>query len=105
MSDHNHSLQSTAPTGTARKSFTSYMLGFFASLLLTVIAFYAVANRIVDDAHLYILISVLAVIQLYVQVLFFLRVNADKESRFNLLSFLFTNKDTCLPYSFNSSIV
>lgn len=90
MSDHDHSPMSTTPTGLGKKSFTAYMMGFLGSLFLTIIAFYAVANRIVGDVHLYILISLLAVIQLYVQVIFFLRVNTNQESRFNLLAFLFT---------------
>ncbi|MDF1796782.1 MAG: cytochrome o ubiquinol oxidase subunit IV [Coxiellaceae bacterium] len=89
MSDHDHPV-STVSTGTGRKTFTTYIVGFLGSLFLTIIAFFAVGNRIFDDAGLYIAVSVLAVIQLYVQVIFFLRVNAGKQSRLNLLSFLFT---------------
>ncbi len=90
MSDHDHPV-STVATGTARKTFTTYIVGFLGSLFLTIVAFFAVGNRIFSsDMALYALILVLAVIQLYVQVVFFLRVNSSKESRLNLLTFLFT---------------
>ncbi|MDF1655307.1 MAG: cytochrome o ubiquinol oxidase subunit IV [Coxiellaceae bacterium] len=89
MSDHDHPV-STVPTGTGRKTFTAYIVGFLGSLFLTIIAFFAVGNRIFDDTGLYITVSVLAVVQLYVQVVFFLRVDSSKASRLNLLTFLFT---------------
>lgn len=90
MSDHDHAPLSTVSTGTGRKTLTTYLVGFLGSLFLTIVAFYAVAYRIVGDTQLYILICVLAVIQLYVQVIFFLRVNTSKQARLNLLTFLFT---------------
>ncbi|MDF1760727.1 MAG: cytochrome o ubiquinol oxidase subunit IV [Coxiellaceae bacterium] len=89
MSDHDHAV-STVPTGTGRKTFTAYIVGFLGSLFLTILAFYAVGNRILSDTGLYVLVSVLAVVQLYVQVIFFLRVNASRQARLNLVSFIFT---------------
>jgi len=88
MNDNNI-CQSTL-SGNGHKTLTTYLVGFNASLFLTIIAFYLVFRHLLSDTHLYIAVVLLALAQLYVQVIFFLRVNASKESRMNLLSFLFT---------------
>ncbi len=81
---------STVPTGTGNKTFTAYIVGFLGSLFLTMIAFFVVANHTVSNESLYWIISLLAIAQLYVQVVFFLRVNAGQQARLNLLTFIFT---------------
>lgn len=76
--------------GTSRKTLKSYLIGFGLSLILTFASFGIVGKRLFTDVHMYIALAVLAIVQLIVQVVFFLRVNTSTEGRWNLMSFLFT---------------
>lgn len=76
--------------GTGRKTLKSYLFGFVLSLILTFASFAVVGKRLFTDVHMYIALAVLAILQLFVQVVFFLRVNTSPEGRWNLMSFLFT---------------
>lgn len=74
-----------------QKTLSSYIIGFILSFFLTVAAFYLVANRVLPDtASLYVALALLAIAQLLVQSMCFLRLNASKEGRWNLLPFLFS---------------
>lgn len=82
---------STAPRGT----LISYASGFILSILLTLAAYIPV-SRHVDTHHLsyahsqlVFLILFFAVVQLVVQVLFFLHLSQESKPRWNLISFLF----------------
>ena len=70
------------------KSLNSYVLGFLLSLILTLIAFFVVAKHSLPQVDLMATLMVLAVVQLFVQVVFFLRLNATPEGRWNLMPFL-----------------
>jgi cytochrome o ubiquinol oxidase operon protein cyoD len=83
-------LTSDTEYGTGHKTLKSYMIGFSLSLLLTIIPFVLVGMHLLEPQVLFVAISVLAVMQLYVQVVFFLRLNASPKGRWNLMSFLFT---------------
>ncbi len=72
------------------KSFSGYVLGFTLSLLLTLIAFMLAGWHVLSPLPLYFALVLLALIQLLVQVTFFLRLNAGAEGRWNLMAFLFT---------------
>lgn len=96
-------------SGMSKKSLSAYLIGFGLSLLLTVLAFGAAymgshgdemiklrsylsmgATKI-DEMHIYIALAVLAVVQLYVQVICFLRLNMrTKEGLITSMSFIFT---------------
>ncbi len=69
-------------SGTSRKTLKAYIFGFLLSLILTIASF--------SIKHTYIALSVLALLQLFVQVVFFLRVNTSPEGRWNLASLLCT---------------
>ncbi len=72
------------------KTLPSYMVGFAVSIILTLMAFGLVEWRVLTDNYLYVGISLLAIIQLIVQSMCFLRLNFNPEGRWNLLPFLFT---------------
>lgn len=86
MSDHT---QVIAQQDGNQKTLGSYVTGLILSLLLTLAAFGLIEKRILTDAHLYIALAVLAITQLFVQSLCFLRLNASAEGRWSLMPFLF----------------
>ncbi len=89
MSEHHHAALQTTD-GLGRKSLRIYFIGFILCLVLTFIAFAIVGKDSLSKEFLYLCVSVLAVLQLIVQVVCFLRLNASEGARWNLISFLFT---------------
>lgn len=73
-----------------QKTLSSYVVGIILCIVLTLIAFGLVEKRLLTDTMLYITLSALAIVQLLVQSICFLRLNVSKEGRWNLLPFLFT---------------
>lgn len=77
------------------KGFRAYVTGFAASLLLTLTAFYVVWQHTQEhslgfSAGLLIFIIVgLALVQLAVQLVFFLHLGKGSKSRWNVMVFLF----------------
>jgi len=91
MSDQQHqSFESDAAYGTDKKTLKAYLIGFSLCILLTLIPFALVAEHLLAPQHLYIVLLALAVLQLYVQVYYFLRLDTNPKARWNLVSFLFT---------------
>ena len=84
-----HSYQDELEFGYRTKTLKVYLIGLFGSLLLTIAAFGAVYEKLWNDSTLYILVSALAVVQLIVQSICFLRLNATPAGRWNLFPFLF----------------
>lgn len=76
--------------GYRKKTLTSYFIGLFLSLAFTFIAFYCVGHHVMSDTALYGLITGLALLQLFAQVVFFLRMNTTKDGQWNTMPFLFT---------------
>jgi cytochrome o ubiquinol oxidase operon protein cyoD len=75
--------------GTGAKTLKSYLLGLFLCLILTFTAFGLVIYHILPAVQLYIVLAVLAVTQLFVQIICFLRLNTTKEGLWNSMSFFF----------------
>lgn len=72
----------------APASYISYVTGFVFSILLTLLAYFFVVNEtLAKDVLIYVLLFV-AVVQLIVQMVFFLHVS--RGSRWKLLTFVFT---------------
>lgn len=88
MSEHHGELETT--DGLGRKSLKTYLIGFVLCLVLTFIAFAIVGKDSLSNELLYVTVSALAILQLIVQVVCFLRLNASEGARWNLISFLFT---------------
>lgn len=75
--------------GAGKKTLASYIVGFLLCIVLTFIAFGLVKMHVLSDMYLYISLAALAIFQLFVQTICFLRLNASKDGQWNLLPFLF----------------
>ena len=74
-----------------QKAIRLYVSGFLLSIILILAAYLLVVQHLLAGAMLYGAITVLALLQLFVQVACFLRLNARTEhDRWNLICFLFT---------------
>jgi len=71
-------------------SLKSYIVGFILSILLTIVPYVLVVNHILASEPTFIAIVVLAVLQLLVQLIFFLHLSTAPAHRTTLLSFVFT---------------
>lgn len=67
----------------------SYIIGFAASLALTLSAYTLVTNRAFSMSWLLFVIATLAVVQLLVQLYYFLHLGSEPKPRWNLISFAF----------------
>lgn len=76
--------------GVKAKTLKSYLTGLFLSLMLTAISFGLVAKHLLSTTNLYIVLTALAVAQLFAQVICFLRLNVSQEGRWNTMPFIFT---------------
>jgi cytochrome o ubiquinol oxidase operon protein cyoD len=68
----------------------NYIFGFIISIALTLTAFGLVINRLLSGQVLVLVICGLAVIQVCVQLIFFLHLDQEKGSPWNLSAFLAT---------------
>ena len=77
--------------GTAQKSLPVYTLGFVLCIILTFIPFYLVIHNSVSKKALMAIIFTAAILQFFVQVVCFLRLNNNsQQGSINILTFLFT---------------
>ncbi|HSX29064.1 MAG TPA: cytochrome o ubiquinol oxidase subunit IV [Candidatus Saccharimonadales bacterium] len=76
------------PTSTTPKphhgTLTSYVVGFVLSLLFTLVPYYAVVHKSFTQNTLLLAIMAFAVVQLVIQVVFFLHLGRERKPRFNL---------------------
>ena len=70
-------------------SYTSYTIGFVSSLILTFIPYLVVTRHLAGEATIPIVV-ILAVLQLVVQLVFFLHLSAHPKERWNLAALIFT---------------
>lgn len=69
----------------------SYIIGFVLALALTIAAYLLVEKQGMSPTSLYIILTVLVVVQLIVQALFFFRLSTRSEDdRWNLITLVFT---------------
>ncbi len=89
MSNHKNDLY--IEYGVSPKTLTSNITGFIVCIIFTLVAFYLVWKReTIGITTVFAGLGILAVLQLYAQVVFFLRINASKKGAWNLWPFLFT---------------
>ncbi|MDO8953889.1 MAG: cytochrome o ubiquinol oxidase subunit IV [Gammaproteobacteria bacterium] len=85
-----HEIAAAQPD-TARSLLKSYTIGFVLSVILAIAAFTVVGKQIFSGEGLYFAIAILAISQLLVQVVYFLRLNTNTEDdRWNLICFVFS---------------
>lgn len=89
MNHHEHTA-TDIEFGSDHGTVKSYIVGFIISLVLTIIPFYLVAEHTFSNTHLYIIIGLFALAQLFVQLVFFLHLSFKSNAKWNLSVFLFT---------------
>lgn len=67
----------------------SYVIGFVSSIVLTIIAFGLVENHVLPHQALVMTVVGLAVIQLLVQLIFFLHIGRETGTRWKIVTFFF----------------
>jgi cytochrome o ubiquinol oxidase operon protein cyoD len=65
-----------------------YIVGFVSSIILTIVAFGLVTQKPFENKITIALILFLAIVQLYVQLVYFLHLNREKNPRWNLMLFI-----------------
>lgn len=73
----------------AHGSLKSYIVGFILSIVLTLLAFGAVMQQWFSPLLIVTFVTVMAVFQLLIQLIFFLHLNSDSKPYWNLSAFLF----------------
>jgi cytochrome o ubiquinol oxidase operon protein cyoD len=71
-------------------SLLSYTVGFVCSVILTAIAYLLVTNHVLDGTRLIAALLGLGLVQLVVQLVFFLHMGRESSPRWNLTVFMFT---------------
>lgn len=76
-------------TGAAYGTHKTYIKGFVFSVIITTIAFALVGFKVFSPIILCIAVAILALTQLFIQLVYFLHLNTDSEARWNLVSAVF----------------
>jgi cytochrome o ubiquinol oxidase subunit IV len=74
---------------TKNSHLKNYVIGFVLSVILTLVAFFIVWQSVLEDIFLISTLIILAISQLYVQVVFFFNLNDEKKPKWNTMAFLF----------------
>lgn len=69
---------------------SSYIVGFILSILLTIVPYAIVTKHIFSTTTTFIAISILALLQLFVQLVYFLHLGKESKPKWNMLAFAFT---------------
>ncbi|QZA58770.1 cytochrome o ubiquinol oxidase subunit IV [Candidatus Rhabdochlamydia porcellionis] len=69
--------------------FKSYLIGFLLSILLTLVAYFIVVEHVFSSGILVSTIIGLGVVQMFIQLLFFLHLGQEPKPYWNSLLFLF----------------
>ncbi|CUW46671.1 cytochrome o ubiquinol oxidase subunit IV [Novacetimonas hansenii] len=80
----------TSSAGESHGSVGSYLTGFVISVLLTAAAFGLVMAHTFSPSGTMGAITLLAVVQIVVHLIFFLHMNGSSEQRWNIMAFAFT---------------
>jgi cytochrome o ubiquinol oxidase subunit IV len=67
----------------------SYIFGFVLSLILTLVAYFSVAEGLISGWSLVITVGALALVQVVIQLIFFLHLGEEPSPPLNLIVFLF----------------
>lgn len=86
--DAHHAAHGAAPAHGSRRG---YLTGFVLAVILTVIPFWLVMGQVFANHWVTItIVLALAVVQIFVHIVYFLHLDARGEGGWNLLSFVFT---------------
>ncbi|HZE86868.1 MAG TPA: cytochrome o ubiquinol oxidase subunit IV [Methylomirabilota bacterium] len=70
------------------RTFRSYVIGFILSIILTIIPYFLVVNHLLRGEVLVAALLGFAMLQLLVQLLFFLHMGQESKPRWNLIVFI-----------------
>ncbi|MQR98490.1 cytochrome o ubiquinol oxidase subunit IV [Gluconobacter aidae] len=70
-------------------SYSAYLIGFVLAVILTVASFAAVMTHALSPGMALAALTVLAVVQIVVHLVFFLHLNTSSEQSWNLMCFIF----------------
>lgn len=87
MSKNPHTI--TSHHSTARGTLHSYTTGLILSIILTVVAYIFAVNDLLTGTTLMLMLGLFAVIQLGVQLKFFIHLDNEEKPRWNKVIFLF----------------
>lgn len=74
----------------ATGNYASYVVGFALSLIITLIAYVIIVNKYFASTNQAILIiATLAIVQLFVQLIFFLHLGRESKPRWNAMALIF----------------
>lgn len=73
----------------AKKMLTQYVTGFALSLAITLCAYFMVTGNWYAGVLLFVVLGILALVQMIVQLYFFLHLGEELRPRLKLLSFVF----------------
>ena len=76
--------------GAGHGTLKSYIIGFILSIALTVIPYLIVVDHLLAGDAIVIAIVILGILQLLVQLVFFLHLSSAPDQRWNLMTFAFT---------------
>ena len=79
-----------ARNGQGHGSFQGYLVGYVASVLLTLGAFIAVRSSALTPSSVTAAVAVLAIAQMLVHLIFFLHINTSPNQRTNIIAFIVT---------------
>ncbi|MBS3903952.1 MAG: cytochrome o ubiquinol oxidase subunit IV [Simkania sp.] len=83
-------LRSTKPHEWAELgTFKSYFFGFLLSCILTVLAYFIVANHVFTGTAIIVTTLACALVQMLVQFIYFLHLGKESAPRWNIIVFLF----------------
>ncbi|HEU5122169.1 MAG TPA: cytochrome o ubiquinol oxidase subunit IV [Candidatus Saccharimonadales bacterium] len=71
---------------TYKKQLTGYIIGFILSISLTLLAYFLVVGDLIAKRYVLVLIFVLAVVQLFVQLVFFLHLSSGERSKWRWIT-------------------
>ncbi|QBH95322.1 cytochrome o ubiquinol oxidase subunit IV [Limnobaculum zhutongyuii] len=77
-------------SGASHGSVKSYLIGFVLSVILTAIPFWMVMTGAAAPATLAVVISLFAVVQIVVHLVYFLHMNTKSEGGWNFVALVFT---------------
>ena len=70
-------------------NFTTYVVGFVSSLILTLGAYFTVKDHLYAHHTMMVIIITLALLQFYVQMVFFLHLGTETKPRWKVTAFVF----------------
>ena len=72
------------------QSYKSYIIGFVASVILTLASYFTVVGQVFDRIYIIAAIVIFAIAKLIFQLIYFLHMGNEAKPRWNLYSFIFS---------------